>query len=287
MVVKLGSFSEAAKHLHTVQSNVTSHIKKLEHELKVEILLRQNPILPTRAGLQLYRYAEQMINLQKEIVQAFSQIQPVQNFPLTLGSMETTAAVRLPILLQDLQKIQPNLPIMLSTGSSRDLIDQVKASQLDCAFIANDQPIAELFNYHVWTEQLVLITARNAPQQLSTTYLSHQKFIAFKQGCSYRKAIDLFLSSHHLAATNILEMGSLDGIVSCVSLGVGVAILPLSYIQQSYFYPHICVHEITEDIATIHTYLIAEQPNKWSSNMTYFIDQLPALTRHHHGKAIG
>jgi len=39
-VVKLGSFSEAAKALHTVQSNVTSHIKKLETELKVELLHR-------------------------------------------------------------------------------------------------------------------------------------------------------------------------------------------------------------------------------------------------------
>lgn len=42
-VVKLGSFSEAAKTLHTVQSNVTSHIKKLEAELGVEILHRKIP----------------------------------------------------------------------------------------------------------------------------------------------------------------------------------------------------------------------------------------------------
>ncbi|RPE31601.1 regulatory helix-turn-helix LysR family protein [Acinetobacter sp. BIGb0102] len=64
-VVKLGSFSEAAKRLHTVQSNVTSHIKKLETELKVELLHRQNPIQPTRAGIQLYGYAEKMLDLHK------------------------------------------------------------------------------------------------------------------------------------------------------------------------------------------------------------------------------
>jgi len=38
-----------------------------------------------------------------------------------------------------------------------------------------------LFNLHVWTEQLVLISSKHAPQQLSNEYLTQKKFIAFKQ----------------------------------------------------------------------------------------------------------
>ena len=105
-------------------------------------------------------------------------------------------------------------------------------------------------------------------------YLSHKKFISFKQGCSYRKVIDHYLSIQQLPAANILEMGSLDGIVSCVSLDVGIAILPLKYVQQSYFYPHIQIHALEAPLARMPTYLIAEDQNQWSSNMHLFFKHL-------------
>ncbi|MEB3790605.1 LysR family transcriptional regulator [Acinetobacter sp. IK40] len=277
-VVKLGSFSEAAKALHTVQSNVTSHIKKLETELKVELLHRQNPVQPTRAGMQLYGYAEKMLHLQKELLDTFAHHQLAANFPLEIGSMETTAAVRLPALFRNLQESTPDFPFALSTAPSRELIDLVKASKLDCAFVANHAPIEGMFNFHVWTEKLVLISSKKAPPQLSKEYLLQKKFIAFKQGCSYRKAIDLFLSSWHLPAVNIIEMGSLDGIVSCVSLDVGLAILPISYVQQSHFAQRVHIHAI-DLLEDMHTYLIANlDTNKWASNMHQFFEHLQMMS---------
>ncbi len=277
-VVKLGSFSEAAKALHTVQSNVTSHIKKLETELKVELLHRQNPVQPTRAGIQLYGYAEKMLHLQKELLDTFAHHQLAAHFPLEIGSMETTAAVRLPALFRNLQESTPDFPFSLSTAPSRELIDLVKASKLDCAFVANHAPIEGMFNFHVWTEKLVLISSKKAPPQLSKEYLLQKKFIAFKQGCSYRKAIDLFLSSWHLPAVNIIEMGSLDGIVSCVSLDVGLAILPISYVQQSHFAQRVQIHAI-DLLEDMHTYLIADlDTNKWASNMHQFFEHLQMMS---------
>ncbi|MGN5764329.1 LysR family transcriptional regulator [Acinetobacter calcoaceticus] len=277
MVVKLGSFSEAAKVLHTVQSNVTSHIKKLETELMVELLHRQNPIQPTRAGIQLYSYAEKMLDLQQELLDTFCNTQLATRCPLEIGSMETTAAVRLPTLFRDLQQSTPDFPFSLSTAPSRQLIDWVKASKLDCAFVANHRPIEGMFNFHIWTEKLVLISSKKAPQQLSKQDLLQKKFIAFKQGCTYRKAIDSFLSSYHLPAANIIEMGSLDGIVSCVSLDVGLAILPMSYVQQSHFVHQVQIHDI--DLAEeMNTYLIADQDrSKWATNMHHFFEHLQTM----------
>lgn len=275
-IVQLKSFSDTAKQLHTVQSNVTSHIKKLEDELGVEILYRQPPIRPTRAGLQLYQYAEKIIHLQEEILASFEKTKTTIT-PLIIGSMETTAAVRLPAVLKNLQLKTTNFPISLKTGASRELIDQVRLAELDCAFIANHKPIDGLFNLHVWTEQLVLISSLQYTNQLSKQDIMMHKFIAFKQGCSYRKVIDIFLDHHQLPATHILEMGSLDAIVSCVSLNLGFAILPLSYVQQSHYINQIHIHEIDSKIRNIPTYLITTAQNTWSTNMWYFFDNLQTL----------
>ena len=65
-VVDTGSFSAAAERLHTVQSNVTAHIKKLETELDARLLERRTPVVPTPAGRQLLSYAPRAPSTQVE-----------------------------------------------------------------------------------------------------------------------------------------------------------------------------------------------------------------------------
>lgn len=269
-VVKTGSFSEAARQLNTVQSNITNHIKKLEDQLKVQLLQRNSPVVPTRAGLQLLQYAEQMINIKNEILTAFGHTQANNLSPLKIGSMETTAATRLPAFLNYLQNLQPDLPFQLYTDASRHLIDRIEQHELDCAFIANQAPIPDLYNLLIWTENLVLVTGLNHTNELSSSWLRKQNFIAFKQGCTYRKSIDLLISELKLPAVKITEMGSLDAIMSCVSLNMGVALLPVSYIQRSANIDKVQLLQIPSHLSEINTYLIARNENEWSSNMHLF-----------------
>ena len=73
-------------------------------------------------------------------------------------------------------------------------------------------------------------------------------------------------------------MGSLDGIVSCVSLDVGLAILPISYVQQSHFAQRVHIHAI-DLLEDMHTYLIADlDTNKWASNMHQFFEHLQMMS---------
>ena len=52
-----GNFGAAAQQLHTVQSNITAHIKKLEDEVGAQLLVRANPVFPTPAGHTLAAFA--------------------------------------------------------------------------------------------------------------------------------------------------------------------------------------------------------------------------------------
>src|SRR5256885_1679381 len=56
-----GSFGAAAQQLHTVQSNVTAHVKKLEDEAGVQLLERSAPVHATPAGRLLEQYARRML----------------------------------------------------------------------------------------------------------------------------------------------------------------------------------------------------------------------------------
>ena len=74
-VCESGSFGAAAQQLHTVQSNVTAHIKKLEDETGVQLLARAGPVHPTPAGRALRAHAQRML---REHDQALAQLQAFQ-----------------------------------------------------------------------------------------------------------------------------------------------------------------------------------------------------------------
>lgn len=70
-VAETGSFMAAAKQLHTVQSNVTTHIKKLEEELGVQLVHRAGGVRLTSAGLALLDYAERLLAVHDEALALF------------------------------------------------------------------------------------------------------------------------------------------------------------------------------------------------------------------------
>lgn len=273
-VVEHASFSLAAQALHTVQSNITNHIKKLEQELGCELLSRQNPIRITSAGTQLLHYAQQMLQLHQQAKAHFTQQSLCGDLPLRIGSMETTAAFRLPEVLSGVLQRLPNLKFNLTTQPTRYLIDAVQRHELDCAFVASSRAVPEVYNLPIWKEKLVLVAAKQLKVKLNAQDLHQYRFIAFRQGCSYRHSIEVFLQRYALPASLIVEMGSLDGIMGCVSLGMGLALLPEAYIAHSRYQDQVQILPLDPQIADSYTYLIAGQPKTWSNNLKLFIQSI-------------
>jgi DNA-binding transcriptional LysR family regulator len=66
-VYEARNFAQASATLHTVQSNVSAHIRKLEASLGVALFERhRRGALPTDKGERLYHYAKRVIALVDE-----------------------------------------------------------------------------------------------------------------------------------------------------------------------------------------------------------------------------
>ena len=94
-VVEEGGILAASRKLNTVQSNVTTRIRRLEEELGNELFHRQGRGLKLApAGRVLKDYAEQMQALVHKTQNAVSQVGQ-QTGELRIGSMESFAAINL------------------------------------------------------------------------------------------------------------------------------------------------------------------------------------------------
>src|SRR5581483_5881209 len=103
-VARTGGITRAAEELNTVKSNVTQRVKALEAEIGTALFERHSRGMTlTGAGRRLFPYAERMAALTREAVLA-ARDDGEPKGPLSIGSMETTAAIRLPALLAEFHR---------------------------------------------------------------------------------------------------------------------------------------------------------------------------------------
>lgn len=276
-VCDTGSFGAAAQRLHTVQSNVTAHIKKLEDETGAQLLARSSPVHPTPAGRLLRRYAQQMLQAHDA---ALAALQGQQAAPgvLRIGSMESTAALRLPPLLARLHQRHPGMQLELRTGTTASQLADLLAGQVDCAFVSGMPPQPQLSGWPVFREELVLVSARPLAAFPTPLQLCASPFLAFRQGCSYRQRIELLLASQGITAVQIMELGTLDAILGCVAAGMGYALLPQAVVaaQQHRFGVHWCAlpAPLRPAIAQVDTCLVTGAASGWSPALRALVELL-------------
>ena len=176
------------------------------------------------AGQRLQRYAAQLLSLAEEAEQNLRASQP--SGVLRLGSMESTAAARLPQPLAQLHRRHPGVQLVLSTAPSRQLVEQVLDHQLDAALVAwpapdMDEPLP-LDLTPVYQEPLRLLLPAGSSAATAPTTLA-----AFGDGCSYRRiGEDWMQRTHGSAPALVLQLHSYHAIVAAVAAGSAVAVAP-------------------------------------------------------------
>ena len=114
-----GSVTKAAIKLNRVQSNISTRIKQLEQQLEKTLFLRQNRRLTlTPDGDLLLSYAERLFQLSMEALEALNGGKP--SGVLRIGTMESTAAARLPEILSRYHQLYPDVEIELETDTAGD-----------------------------------------------------------------------------------------------------------------------------------------------------------------------
>jgi DNA-binding transcriptional LysR family regulator len=257
-VARAGGINRAAQTLNTVQSNVTQRIRLLERELGVPLFHRHSRgVTLTPAGAQLLPYAQRIGHLIGEARRAATNgAEPAGR--LAIGSLETTAARRLPPILSAYTAAYPKVDIVLETGTTAELVTKVVERRLEGAFVAGPIDHAELVSEPIVEEELVFLTAPRAPKL--DVYLrcvargeSEMKLLVLRAGCSYRQRLEQFLAARGLRDLRRLEFGTVDGIVGCVGAGIGVTMMPRAIVEAPLGQGRIVAHRLPAADARVTT----------------------------------
>lgn len=231
------SVTRAAARLQRVQSNVTTRIRQLEEDLGAALFLRDGKRMTlTDQGREFLIYAEQLLALAAEARQS---LHPgVASGTLRLGSMESTAASRLPLPLATFHRAFADVELRVSTGHSRKLLDEVLNRQIDCALVAHPDALRAdpgfeqalergLCAEAVFREELLLVLPGDHPPVSRPEDVQIRSLAGFSRGCTYRLLAERWLGG----PLAVQEVGSYHGILACVNAGSCVGILPRSVLE--------------------------------------------------------
>jgi NAD(P)-dependent dehydrogenase (short-subunit alcohol dehydrogenase family) len=127
--VQAGGVTRAAEKLNRVQSNITTRVRQLEADLGVELFVRDGKKLHlSSAGRLLLDYADRLLDLAREAREAVHDAKP--RGLLRLGSMESTASVRLPVPMNEYLLRYPEVTLELRIGTPRELAAAVREASL-------------------------------------------------------------------------------------------------------------------------------------------------------------
>jgi DNA-binding transcriptional LysR family regulator len=224
-----GSFSAAATALHTVQSNVSSHIARLERELAAQLVDRQSGRL-TEEGVAVLERARRVSS---EIEAAVADVAALRHEiagTARIGMIGTTARWLAPLLLDQMGAVHPKVRLLIGDGTSATLEPLLVAGSLDAAVVNVPQSSPDLVEHPLFAEDLVLVVPSGhelaGRDRVTMKDLDGLSLLLPAPGTNFRKEIEQASSAAGITLTPLAELDGVRLIASLTLRGYGPAILP-------------------------------------------------------------
>ncbi len=226
-----GSFSAAARSLHTVQSNVSTHVARLERELGATLVDRATGTLTAEGEIVVNRSRRIQAELQALAADVASARADVSG-TVRIGVIGTTARWLVPRLIEEVGSDHPKVRVVVVDATTTSLVPQLVNGQLDLAVLnlPVDDPDIEI--EPLFDEDRVLVAPAGHPyheaERLTVNDLGSHPLLLEPQGTSFRDQLD---EQVRLAGTRLIPQAEVDGMRLLASLafqGFGAALLPAS-----------------------------------------------------------
>jgi LysR family hydrogen peroxide-inducible transcriptional activator len=209
------SFSGAARALHTVQSNISTHVARLERELGVILIDRATTML-TPEGEVVVRRATRV---QREL-------------EARIGVIGTTARWLVPPLLEAMAAQYPKVRVVVVDATTTSLLPQVHSGQLDLAVLALPVRDPDVEAEQLFEEDLLVIAPSDHPladrDRVTLAELAEHELLLEPPGTAFRDDLDAQAEERGVTLRTKAEVDGMRLVASLAFEGFGAAVLPAS-----------------------------------------------------------
>lgn len=226
-----GNMHRTAKALNLTPSALSHSLKRLESELGCTLFDRRGRGLHLSAHGKLFlAEAKDLLERIGSARQRFNAQRDWRRGRLRIGSTSAGCNYILPSVLREYRDSFPEITIRIVEASKDDLVEAVKASELDFAICGNEHDYRGLHSISLARENYVFVVNPMHPWakrgKVSRQEIATQRFIVPENHTESFQIIDHYFRSDRIGITPFIEVRSEDLIKKLVALDMGVCVLP-------------------------------------------------------------
>lgn len=237
-------FGRAAESCFISQPSLSVAVRKLEEELGVHIFERRSQeVSLTPVGESIVEQAQKVLDDVRRIEELAVQGKDPLCGPLRLGAIFTISPYLMPGLVHKMLHIAPKMPLILSENYTANLLEQLRAGEIDVAIMA--LPINEpgLMFMPLYDEEFVVAVPHDHPwaqrSEIHRDEVRSGKLLLLGKGHCLRDQIleacpeSAPRKNGTTAIQRTVEGSSLLTIHHMVAQGLGITVLPTSALQET------------------------------------------------------
>lgn len=230
-VAEHGSFSAAARSLHTVQSNVSTHVARLERELGATLIDRASGTL-TAEGEVVVARAHRIQNELDALEADMASLNDEVSGSARIGVIGTTARWLVPRLMSAMNLRHPKVRVVVVDATTTSLLPQLETGRLDIAVVNLPLHDPDLTALPLFDEDHVLIAPAGHPffgrKQVELVELDGVPLLLEPQGTGFRDHLDEQAAAAGITLTPQAEIDGMRLLASLAFQGFGAGVVPAS-----------------------------------------------------------
>ena len=239
-VVERRSFSQAAERLGVTQPAVSLQVRALEKRLGTQLLDRSGRrVEPTEAGWRLYRGAQRMLALEDQLladVAASGEGELAGD--LVLGASTGPAAVVVPVVLGEFQRLNPGVRVFLTVSDTHSVVERVAARELELGIVGASRRHRGVRFEPFFSDEVILVCPpghRFAGRTVTLDELREEPLILMQEGAGVRQIVEDALRRQGVKLRDLdvrLELGLQESVRRAVEEGYGVTFISRTAVES-------------------------------------------------------
>jgi LysR family hydrogen peroxide-inducible transcriptional activator len=238
-IADTGSFTRAAQKTHVSQPSLSQQIRKLEDELGARLLDRLGRTVQlTELGRSFLPRARAVLRdleaARSDVVERKASI----SGPIAVGVIPTIAPYFLPPMLATFSRKYPEVRVAVVEEITPLLLERLRSGSMDVAIAA--LPLLarshDFQSFPLRVEKLFAVLPKRHPlakrRALSLGEIQDDPFVLLRDGHCFRETAFAACKRARLNPKIIFESGQFSSILSMVSAGLGVSIVPAMAVEK-------------------------------------------------------
>ena len=235
-IVRLKSFSKAARTVYRTQPAISAQVRQLEQELRTELFERfGSRISLTTAGRIFADYAEQMLELRRRAQDAIAELESNPRGELVIAANEATCIYVLPEVFSHYRELFPAVQLQVNRSYGSHVVEAVMDNSADFGFMQLPVDEKRIQVVSVYQDEIRLVVPAGHPLAgrpgVAARDLTDDYLILPQQGKT-RTRLNSWLEPVEDEIRISMELDSTETMKRFVMAGMGLTFLAVSNFRE-------------------------------------------------------